>query len=1449
MKEKKENIGISIGSSTVSLVKTENGESRMYQKRHEGKPVSAIEELIKEAGGISGSRAVVAGKNSLKDLRGISEPEAIEKVLSEFDSKDLPEAIVSFGGQTIIAYIIKEKRIVYSYSPNKCGSGTGEFFLQQIKRIGFEGVEDALAAAMKKEAFENPFIPASRCSVFCKSDCTHALNERKATPAQIVAGICYSISQNIMKLLAQTEVKSIWIIGGGSKLQPVISYLHKVGLKAEKPPHATFFEAWGASLIAGDESAERILEKDAFKKIESKFSKLPPLKSFSDLVEYKEMPKAKAESGDKCLWAIDVGSTTTKSVFVRLSDMSIVFSYYGYTRGKPHLAAQENLEQAIKELGVNVEVVGIIVTGSGRYFTETFLTDYSLTDEGGKLIPQIFVANEITCHASASKYFNSAVGTILELGGQDAKYTLLKKDSPIDFAMNEACSAGTGSFMAEVVKELFGINNPADIADVAFKSASPNKFGEQCAAFIESDINTAIGEGGTVEDAVAGLCYSVCFNYLNRVVGNRPIAGPISVQGGTAYNKAFCCALAGVLKMNGILGEGEKILVNSDSGLMGAIGAAIILKAKIDNGEYKPISAKLENLLQRELIEDKPFICGGGGRGERCDYKCEIRRFVIDGKKVLFGGSCGRYDNIRKGREPIEPADYDLTIKRDKMLFKEFSRFNEEKKSAPTVGILGNLFDLSLLPLYSNFFSNLGFRVVLADKNNALYEEGVKKMGAPFCYPVERAYGLLPSLLEKKVDYIFLPHVKGMDSGSSEKKTNQCCPIIQAKPYFLSAAFPKIKDKLLAPVLDFSNSIEKVADEFMNMGKKMGVNVVRTIEAFYLAYEKQMEFEGAKKEEGKKIIERLKNNPKETAIVVFGRPYNAFSSHLGANRGITRKIASLGIHIIPLDFLPLEDEELKKMYWPAGKMIIKGAKFVAKHPQLFPLYLTNFSCGPDSFLNFLFHELIGEKPSLTLEFDGHSANAGFDTRIEAFWDIVANYRKLSTEEKIKEEKRFVPAVLKERNGVIKYKDSDGNTVSLTDPSVNLIFVDMGEWGTEAIASITRSMGIKSTVLPPADEACLQIGRRYSSCKECIPYNLTLGSLKQYIARREKNERTLLFMPDTSGPCRFGMYNQFMRMHVEKYKIPNVAFISLSAESKYAGLGPKFSERAWIAVNTAEAFENMAAALKTLAKDKESANSLLKKKWKEILSVLEKGVELNNFLYFRKLLKKTARELRNIQLIKTLKQTPKILIAGEIYVRKAKFTTEAIVERLTDEGFVVLRSPVSEWVKYNGLLMKKGINPGMKRSLVRDFFERYYEKSIYKVLSGSGLLENHVSDLSKTVNTALKHIDLRLQGEAVLTVGAALTEVFEHVAGVVIIGPFGCMPTRIASSILSYAMTAEEKIKINSNQRIKELGKQFPNPPMIVYEADSSQPSPVFYSQLDVFCLVAKNVGEKMVKNH
>jgi len=445
-------IGICLGASSVGLVETINGKTREFKEKYQGNLSSAIEWLTIKAGISEKSRVVVTGRKRRNNasFKSVSEPEAIQRALKEFELNELPDSIVSFGGQTILAYKIdKRGRIVDAQTFNKCGSGTGDFFLQQIKRLGFNSVNEAITAASEKEAFGNPYIPASRCSVFCKSDCTHACNEHKATSAQIVAGICKMIAGKISELLSKIEAKKIWVVGGGSRIAPVINYLEKSGYDVIIPEFANNFEAWGASLIASDGNIfPKMLNGEMFSRSEKLFSSLPPLNNFSSRVEFKEMPRSEARAGDRCILAIDAGSTTTKLVLMRLNDLSIVSSYYGYTLGKPHIATLEGLNLMRKDNCAPIEIAGIVTTGSGRNLVETFLTDYKIKTPNGGLISQAVAVNEIICHAAAAEYFNPGVATILEIGGQDAKYTLLANGVPVDFAMNEACSAGTGSFLA-----------------------------------------------------------------------------------------------------------------------------------------------------------------------------------------------------------------------------------------------------------------------------------------------------------------------------------------------------------------------------------------------------------------------------------------------------------------------------------------------------------------------------------------------------------------------------------------------------------------------------------------------------------------------------------------------------------------------------------------------------------------------------------------------------------------------------------------------------------------------------------------------------------------------------------------------------------------------------------------------------------------------------------------
>lgn len=113
------------------------------------------------------------------------------------------------------------------------------------------------------------------------------------------------------------------------------------------------------------------------------------------------------------------------------------------------------------------------------------------------------------------------------------------------------------------------------------------------------------------------------------------------------------------------------------------------------------------------------------------------------------------------------------------------------------------------------------------------------------------------------------------------------------------------------------------------------------------------------------------------------------------------------------------------MYWAMGQAILKGARFTARHPQLYGAYITNFSCGPDSFLLNYFRDIMGTKPSLTLELDSHSADAGIDTRIEAFLDVVRSYIEITGGRVARKDSSFRPARITVEKGRARVLDSEG----------------------------------------------------------------------------------------------------------------------------------------------------------------------------------------------------------------------------------------------------------------------------------------------------------------------------------------------------------------------------------------------------------------------------------------
>ena len=1428
-----------MGATTLSAVGIERERNGHIQTiftqigPHDGNPREALLAALKNLPGDGSFRVAITGRKfrHVLNLSSISEAEAVESVLSQLNRNYLLDAIVSAGGETFLVYVLgKNGRICAVQTGNKCASGTGEFFMQQIRRMGI-----SLAEAIRFAREEKPYKVSGRCSVFCKSDCTHATN--KGVPkGRVAAGLCEMMAGKILEIMKHVPRNNIMIIGGTAQNPVLINCLKREIRNLIVPKEAPYFEALGAAIWAlNHETVPLPQPEKLFHGEGGSFSSLPPLHDFQDMVDFKTRERGVAKESDRCILGLDVGSTTTKAVLLRIEDDSILASVYLRTKGNPVEASREcyaSLHEQLGDLRDKIRIVGLGVTGSGRQIAGL----HAMT--GG-------IVNEIIAHATGALFFGQEVDTIFEIGGQDAKYTYIRNGVPSDYAMNDACSAGTGSFLEEAAKETMGVEME-EIGDIALRGRKPPNFNDQCAAFISSDIKNASHEGMTKEDIVAGLVYSICMNYNNRVKGNRAVGDNIFMQGGVCYNRAVPIAMASL--------TGKRIVVPPEAGLMGAFGVALEIKRRLEVHLMEEREFSLKTLKDRTIENRKPFICPGGK--ERCDRKCEIARIRIEGKTYPFGGACNRWYNLRFNIQ-VDAEKLDLVKSHDHLIFHRYLSPPEELglgDNSPTIGINKSFLVNTCYPLYYHFFSRLGFRVMLPEISQ---QDGVDRARAPFCYPAEIAHGFFSCLLKAKPDYLFLPQLKGMyvENGYRHSTT---CPLSQGEPYYLTAAFKDqetfrdliSQKRVIKPVIDFSGGYEAAGDVFTVMAGKLGRGRKKARRVFAQALKIQKLVVKEMKEAGSRLLAELEREADQYAVVIFGRSYNAFVSE--ANMGIPQKFASRGVAVVPLDFLPCEGEVVEDgMYWSTGQTILKGARFVERHPQLFGCYITNFSCGPDSFLVGYFRHLMGRKPFLVLELDSHVADAGLETRIEAFIDIVKNYRELSrkgTDITVP----TAPARAYFAPGKQVFIDAKGREYPFTHPHVHLVFPSMGKLTTETTSAVFRSMGIRATSFPAANEEVLKLGRGNTSCKECLPLLLTVGSLLKYLQERKTDDELLVyFMPTTSGPCRFGQYSHFISNLISGRGIEDVTLFSLSAEDSYTGFaGNDFTLKLWSAIVISDIMQDIYSVLLVNAADRDAALATYESECRRIIEACERSPAFKDM---KKTLLIVADNLKAIPVKRQLQDTPTVLLTGEIFVRHDDLSRQFLVEKLAAQGMATKVSSLVEWVYYTDWCYLKdlsGNTPNLKERLsifLRARWMKGYERAYKKIMARSNLLPYRLEDVNHLIGNVRHLINPELVGEAILTIGSSVTEILDPYCGVIAIGPFGCMPNRLSEAILTREMSTGWRSPA-SGRRYRKAGnflKDVEELPFLAIESDGNPFPQIITAKLEVFLLQAARLHREM----
>ena len=181
------------------------------------------------------------------------------------------------------------------------------------------------------------------------------------------------------------------------------------------------------------------------------------------------------------------------------------------------------------------------------------------------------------------------------------------------------------------------------------------------------------------------------------------------------------------------------------------------------------------------------------------------------------------------------------------------------------------------------------------------------------------------------------------------------------------------------------------------------------------------------------------------------------------------------------------------------------------------------------------------------------------------------------------------------------------------------------------------------------------------------------------------------------------------------------------------------------------------------------------------------------------------------------------------------------------------APVSEYLCYSNYLINKGLGRP-KLSLLEQAktkitmrIQTWWENHIKSILAKSGLYKFEMQEIGKTIQTAQHLINENLMGEGILTVGLGLREILHDSCGVVSIGPFGCMPSRLAESILRKEMNVIGKQRLAGWEQKALEFKNIDTFPYLFIETDGNPFPQMVEANLEAFILQAKRVHKRMME--
>ncbi len=1008
---------------------------------------------------------------------------------------ELPAAInlLSVGGRGYSVLAREASGRSHYLENDKCSSGTGETMQRMAARFGM----DIAAADELAMGTEESTAITARCSVFAKSEMTHHANAG-ASAASLFRGFFESVARNAGALLSRNRVDGpVLLIGGGSRLGSLRRALEgELGESAQVPAHATCFEALGAALLASERAATTALPADpsALRREQGdRFTVLPPADQARHRVTHQRADPPPSDWLQRpSLLGLDLGSTGSKALLSDLETGEALYDVYDRTRGDP-LGATKRLVSAILEQG-RPDVRAIGVTGSGR---EAVATVLRAVYPGGDTV---VVLNEIVAHATAAMRCDPGHGedlSVIEIGGQDAKFIQLRGGRIVESDMNMACSAGTGSFLEEQAR-LYDVTDIEALTAMASAAQRPPDLGQMCTVYMADAGARALKDGFGLGDVFAGLQYSIIHNYLDRVMGQRTLGATVFFQGKPATNPSLAWTLAAITQ--------RRVVVPPNPGAMGAWGIGLCAR---DQLAVEALAAAppldLGALLAARVTARKGFTC----RDADCGTLCPILRTTVsigdDRRQLVTGGACPRYELATAARPKLPHGAPDPFHQRRALLE---SHFPQADGDGPRVGLPLTGGTGVYAPFLATLLRHLGARpVLLASDSTSLARGELLANAFDACGPSKIAH----ALCDTDLDTILFPKV--MDLADREGRGGQSCVTQQAMPELVEQGLrSRGKDtRILHPRLYLAEGLEQpsLAAAFRPVAAALDLPATRLPAALSAAAAAQRDHEASLRGLGLEALAYARANDLP-AVLVCGALHVVHDTAI--NGTIPRLLRRCGAMAIPVDCFAIPDRTptMPKIYWADANRSLRAAAAARSQGDVYPLLITSFGCGPGSFVEHAFGAILLDHPHTMLESDGHGGTAGFVTRLQAFLQSVRQHRAEDD-----------PPVA-DNSVALSHVEPTPKRGPYLDRSARYVFLSGTDYLGPLFAAVYRSYGYDGVAAPLLDEAILARGRRDCSGKECLSYQLLWGAFRTWLEANPPTEDTRLVQ--ISGEmCRAGLF--------------------------------------------------------------------------------------------------------------------------------------------------------------------------------------------------------------------------------------------------------------------------------------------------------------------------------------